>query len=83
MSLTLVGHAFTCLVADSPRARWSAAWCAGAAPDQAECGVGLQQSSDRPIFPLAGDVFQPARMSAGGRRPGVKPAGTEGEQQAP
>jgi hypothetical protein len=55
MSLTLVGHAFTCLVADSPRARWSAAWCAGAAPDQAECGVGLQQSSDRTIFPLAGD----------------------------
>jgi hypothetical protein len=58
MSLTLVGHAFTCLVADSPRARLAAAWCARAAPDQAECGVGLQQSSDRPIFPLAGDVLR-------------------------
>ena len=57
MSLTLVGHAFTCLVADSPRARLSAARCAPAAPDQAKCGVGLQQSSDHPIFPLAGDVL--------------------------
>jgi hypothetical protein len=32
MALTLVGHAVTCLVADSPHARLSAAWCARAAP---------------------------------------------------
>jgi hypothetical protein len=61
MSLTLVGHAFSCLVAHSPRARLSAAWRARAAPDRAECGVGLQQSSDRLIFPLAGDVFSNER----------------------
>jgi hypothetical protein len=33
--------------------------------------------------PLPVTFCQPARMSADGRRPGVKPAGTEGEQQAP
>ena len=57
MSLTLVGRAFTWLVADSPRARLSAALRACATPDRQECGVGLQQSPDRWIFPLAGDVL--------------------------
>jgi hypothetical protein len=57
MSLTLVGRALTCLVAFSPRASLSAAWRARATPDRTECGVGLQQSSDRWIFPLAGDVL--------------------------
>jgi hypothetical protein len=71
MSLTLVGRALTCLVALSPRAWLSAAWRARAALDRTECGVGLQQSSDRWIFPLAGDVCQQAGMFADGQSPGI------------
>jgi hypothetical protein len=57
MSLTLVGHALSCLVAHSSHARLSATRRAGAAPDRPECGVGLQQPLDGWIFPLAGHIL--------------------------
>ena len=57
MSLTLVGRAFTWLVAQSPRAWLSAGLPASARRDRPECGVGLKRSPDRWIFPLAGHIL--------------------------
>jgi hypothetical protein len=77
MSLTLVGHALSYLVAYSSHARLSATRRACAAPDRPECGVVFQQSADRWIFPRAGHIFvmwrECWRMS---RRLGVRPIAT-------
>ena len=67
MPLTLVGHAFTCLVADSPRARLSAAWCAPAAPIKQSAVSGYNSHPTTRYSPLPVTFCEPARRSADGR----------------
>jgi len=83
MSLTLVGHAFTWLVADSPRARLSAAWCAPAAPIKQSAVSGYNSHPTTRYSPLPVPFVNQREGLRMGGRPAVKPAGPDREQQAP